>query len=433
VGLVTGAGLASTGNHVTLADPLQDRIEILKSGGVPFFEPNLPELLASARRSKNIDFIFTSSPQLLTALEAAEVYFITVGTPEKEDGTANLEYVMSAVDMMSQQKGDLSEKIVVTKSTVPVGTGDLIEERFKLNGKRPIVVSIPEFLKQGNAVQDFLKPERVIIGTDNLAAQKHLAFLHRPFMMKRDRIIYMRRRSAELVKYACNAFLATKISFINEMASLAELWKCDIREIREGMITDSRIGDQFLFPGIGYGGSCFPKDVHSLIAQSKSTGFNLQIASAVDAVNDHQRQWPFEKLKKYFGGSLKGKTICLWGLAFKPNTDDLREAPSITLIEKLLEVGARIQAYDPVANHRAKDLFENAIGSKHLTLSESPYEAAKGADALVIVTEWQEFRTPNFKRLTSLLKTHIIIDGRNIYDQKIIEKHGFKYFAVGVG
>lgn len=434
VGLVTGAGLASTGNHVTLADPLKDRIETLKAGGVPFFEPQLPELLANARRTKNIDFVLTDSSDFLRMMESAEIYFIAVGTPEKSDGTANLDYVFSAVDMMSKQKGDLSEKIVVTKSTVPVGTGDLIEERFKNNGKRPIVVSNPEFLKQGNAVQDFLKPERVIIGTENTMAREQLAFLHHPFMLKRDRIIYMRRRSAELVKYACNTFLATKISFINEMAQLAETWNCDIREIRDGMITDSRIGDQFLFPGIGYGGSCFPKDVHSLISQSRATGFNLQIASAVDSVNVKQRQWPFEKLQKVFGASgLKGKTICLWGLSFKPNTDDLREAPAVSLIEKLIEAGAVVQAYDPVSNHRAKEIFTKAVNAKSLVLLDSPYDAAKGADALVVVTEWQEFRTPNFKRLKTLLKSALIVDGRNIYDHKIAAKYGFEYYSVGVG
>lgn len=432
VGLVTGAGLASTGNHVIIADTLKDRIQLLKDGKVPFYEPQLPDLLEKARRTKNIHFVHTDSKEFKDALVSAEIYFIGVGTPEHADGKTNLDYIFSAIDLIASQEGDLSNKIVIMKSTVPVGTGDAIEKKFKIAKKSPIVVSNPEFLKQGNAVQDFLKPERVIIGTDNEKAREAISFLYRAFMLKRDRIVCMSRRSAELVKYACNAFLATKISFINEMAQLSEIVGADIREVRDGMITDSRIGDQFLFPGLGFGGSCFPKDTHSLIAQGQAAGIELQLPTAVAAVNKKQQLWPVQKLQKVFGKNLAGKTIALWGLAFKPNTDDLREAPSIKIIPELLKLGAKIKAYDPVAAHRVAELFPDAIKTKNLVVCEDAYETATTSDALLIVTEWQEFRTPNFKKLKSSMSRPLIIDGRNIYDSKIAKQYGFEYFGVGV-
>jgi UDPglucose 6-dehydrogenase len=433
VGLVTGAGLASTGNHVVLADTLEDRIQLLRDGKVPFYEPQLPELLEKARRTKNIQFVHTKSEEFKSALTSAEIYFIGVGTPELPDGRSNLDYVFSAVDMIASQGGDISDKYVIMKSTVPVGTGDAIEKRLKDAKKFPAVISNPEFLKQGNAVQDFLKPERVIIGTDNEKARETISFLYRPFMLKRERIVCMSRRSAELVKYACNAFLATKISFINEMAQFSEAVGADIREVRDGMITDSRIGDQFLFPGLGFGGSCFPKDTHSLIVQGENAGVTMQVPTAVASVNKRQRKWPLQKLKKSLGENLAGKTIAVCGLAFKPNTDDLREAPGVELIEELLKAKALVRAYDPVASKRAAEVFAGAVQSKQLSFAEDLYDAATGADALVIVTEWQDFRTPNFKRLKPLLKRALIIDGRNIYDPKIAKQYGFEYFGVGIG
>lgn len=432
VGLVTGAGLASTGNHTVLADTLLDRIQLLQGGKTPIYEPRLDDLIQKASQSKNIDFVHTGSADFQSTMEAAEIYFIAVGTPENASGTTDLSYVLSVVDLIAKHPGEMRDKIVVVKSTVPVGTGDRIEKELAKKKKFPVVVSNPEFLKQGNAVQDFLKPERVIVGTDDAKARETLSFLYHPFMLKRDRIVCMSRRSAELVKYACNTFLATKISFINELSRLAEAVQADIREVREGMISDSRIGDQFLFPGVGYGGSCFPKDVHSLIAQGKEAGIELLLPMATDRVNKIQRLWPLEKLKKHLNEDLKGRTVALWGLSFKPNTDDLREAPSVDLIEHLLSAGAVVRAYDPVSNARMKNLFESAVVEKKLILCSGPYEAAEQAEALVILTEWQEFRTPHFKKLASLMKHRLILDGRNIYDSEVLKSQGFKHIGVGL-
>lgn len=433
VGLVTAAGLASTGNHVVVADTSAEKIQMLKNGKVPFFEPQLPELIDSGVKKGNLEFVQTQNPEFKKKLEDAEFYFLAVGTPEDDQGRTDLQYIDSVVDVISELSSDLRDKIVVVKSTVPVGTGDRIESKFKGKNKFPKVVSNPEFLKQGNAVQDFLRPARVVIGTEDEAAREILVFLYKAFMLKRDRIVTVGRRSAELVKYACNAFLATKISFINEISQLSEKVGADIREIREGMISDPRIGDQFLFPGLGYGGSCFPKDTISLIHQGEAAGMTMQLPRATREVNRLQKQWPLRRLEKSFGKELGKKKICLWGMAFKPNTDDLREAPSVEIVEALAKLGATVHAYDPVALERSRELFSNQVTGGQLKLFTSPYEAASGCDALVIVTEWQEFRTPNFKKLKGAMANPLIVDGRNIYDAAMVSRYGFDYFGVGQG
>lgn len=432
VGLVQGAGLASSGNHVTLVDVSKDRIKLLRDGGCPIFEPGLPELLEDGFKQSRLEFHHVEDSAFKDAVARAEVIFLAVGTPEGDDGLPQMSYLFSAASMLVAAGHSLTNKIIVVKSTVPVGTGDSLEKRFNEVGARPIIVSNPEFLKQGAAVQDFMKPERVIIGTDSEEAANVLHFLYKPFMMKRDRFLKMSRRSAELVKYACNAFLATKISFINEMSRLSEQVGANIREIREGMITDSRIGDQFLFPGTGYGGSCFPKDTHALIAQGKKFDTPLRIIQAADEVNEYQRLWSVRRLEKIFGSSLKNKTIAIWGLAFKANTDDLREAPSVVVINRLAELGVKIRAHDPVAMNRARVELSTLIERNQLSLHEDPYEAVKGAHALVVLTEWQVFRSPSFRKIKDLMAGDLILDGRLIYDAEIVQSAQLTYHGIGL-
>lgn len=432
VGLVQAAGLASTGNHVFLADISEERVRDINAGKCPIHEPQLPELLQKARSQDLIKAVLVGTDEFKDCLKRAEIIFIAVQTPQSDDGSANLEYVMNVVDSISTLEGDLSDKIVVTKSTVPVGTGDKVEAQFQKHGKKPVVASNPEFLKQGAAVDDFLKPERVVIGTDNERAREVLSFLYHPFMLRRERIICMSRKSAELVKYACNAFLATKISFINEIAQLSERVGADVRDIRKGMITDSRIGDKFLFPGVGYGGSCFPKDTVSLMHQGKSNGITMQIPTAVDAINRNQRNWAYEKLKKSIN-DLSGKKVAIWGLSFKPNTDDLREAPSITLIRQLLQEKATISATDPVTIPKAKLWLKEELQTGGLSFEDDPYKCVEAADALVVLTEWHEFRSPAFPKLGELMNNKLLIDGRNLYGPEIARQYDFTYFGVGVG
>lgn len=432
VGLVQAAGLATAGNHVTLADISEERIELLRSGGCPIHEPQLPELLNKGKDEGCLDYVLVGSDEYLKKVKDAEIIFIAVQTPQTDAGEVNLEYVFSVVDQLASLDVAIDEKIIVTKSTVPVGTGDKIEARFQKAGKKPIVASNPEFLKQGSAVQDFLKPERVIIGTNHPKARELLSFLYHPFMIKKDRSLLMSRRSAELVKYACNAFLATKISFINEVALLAESAGADIRDIRRGMISDSRIGDQFLFPGVGYGGSCFPKDTLGLLSQGKSADLEMPIVEATARVNQRQKNWAYQKVKKALG-NLEGKKIALWGLSFKPNTDDLREAPSIHFIKQVTQEGATVIATDPVAMENTKKQLPQLIESKQLCLVSDPYAAAEGADALVVVTEWLQYRSPNFSKLSKTMKNKLLLDGRNLYGPEITKEYGFTYFGVGIG
>jgi len=432
VGLVQGAGLASSGNHVTLVDVSKERVQLLRDGGCPIYEPGLPELLHDGLKHGRLHFHHVEESAFKTAVEKSEVIFLAVGTPEGSDGLPQMGYLFSAASMLVNSGASLDQKVIVVKSTVPVGTGDELEKKFLEQGARPIVVSNPEFLKQGAAVQDFMKPERVIVGTSSDQAAKVLHFIYRPFMMKRDRYLVMSRRSAELVKYACNAFLATKISFINEMSRLSEQVGADIRQIREGMITDSRIGDQFLFPGVGYGGSCFPKDTHALIAQGKRFDTPLKIIQAADDVNEYQKLWSVRRLQKIFGDTLKNKTIAIWGLAFKANTDDLREAPSVYAIHRLVEMGVKIRAHDPIAMTRAKSELSAHLQSGALSLFEDPYDATKGADALLVLTEWQAFRTPTFRRIKELMRGEHLLDGRLIYDPEMVQSAHLQYHGVGL-
>lgn len=432
VGLVQAAGLASTGNTVFAADVNEEKLKLMREGKSPIFEAGLEELIQSGLEHKRLHFLHAQSPEFLDGLQQSEVIFIAVGTPEKPDGSSDLSYLYSALDRLAEVSGDLSDKVVVVKSTVPIGTGDEIEKYLANQGKKPVVASNPEFLKQGTAVQDFLKPERVIIGTLDQTARDKLEQLHRPFMLRRERILFMSRRSAELVKYACNSFLATKISFINEMACLAEAFGADIREIRMGMITDSRIGEQFLFPGIGYGGSCLPKDTHALLVQGKAANEPMHLINAVDLVNRRQRDWLVNRLEETFAKDLSSKVIALWGLSFKPNTDDLREAPSLNIISKLLELGVKIKAHDPVAMENTKKHFQQHPKFNQLTFFDNAYETTQGADALCILTEWHEYRSPDFEELKKRLKLPLILDGRNIIDASLARKHGFQYRGVGI-
>ncbi|TVQ80660.1 MAG: UDP-glucose/GDP-mannose dehydrogenase family protein [Bradymonadales bacterium] len=431
VGLVQAAGLASTGNTVFAADVSEEKLKLMREGKSPIFEAGLEELIQAGLQSKRLHFLHVADPAFERALRESRVIFVAVGTPEKPDGSSDLSYLFKVMDQLSSLEGELRDKIVVIKSTVPVGTGDEVEDYLRKKSKFPVVASNPEFLKQGSAVQDFLKPERVIIGTLDPEAMELLAELHHPFMLKRDRIISMSRRSAELVKYACNCFLATKISFINEMARLAEAMGADIREIRAGMITDSRIGDQFLFPGIGYGGSCLPKDSHSLVAQGKALKEPMKILEAIDFVNRRQRAWVADKLEEVWRSDFKGKVIGLWGLAFKPNTDDLREAPSVDLIRRLIGHGAKVQAHDPAAIPNVQKLFAKELKEGSLQLFEEPYDALGGAHALAVLTEWPEYRSPDFDKIKVTLAEALVLDGRNIYDAASLRKKDFTYYGVG--
>ncbi|MDB5037082.1 MAG: nucleotide sugar dehydrogenase [Bacteriovoracaceae bacterium] len=432
VGLVQAAGLASAGNDVNLIDISKEKIELLEAGGCPIFEPGLKELLSIGHGKGYLKFYHSEGAEFLEKMLNADICFIAVGTPQGSDGHADLKYLYSAAEMLLKLGSKLNNKLLVIKSTVPVGTGDKIEEFFRSKGFSPKIVSNPEFLKQGAAVQDFLKPERVIVGTDDEEAKKILHFLYKPFMMKRERLVFMSRKSAELVKYACNAFLATKISFINEISRLSELVGADIQEIREGMISDSRIGDQFLFPGIGYGGSCLPKDTQALMAQGKAAGISMGIVEATDRVNQYQKNWMLEKISKYFKGELSGRTITVWGLSFKPNTDDLRDAPSVYLLKDLFKAGAKVHAHDPAAMDNIRVLFKSEIDKGSLKLFDNPYEAAAHSNVLAVLTEWQEYRTPNLKKLAKLLSDHTIFDGRDIYENAMLKKFGFTHYGVGM-
>jgi UDPglucose 6-dehydrogenase len=432
VGLVQAAGLASTGNEVNLADISQEKIDQLNRGECPIFEPGLTELLCRGHEKGYLRYFKVDSEEFQNKLHESDIIFIAVGTPQGTDGQADLRYLFSAAEMLLKLGNALNDKVVVVKSTVPVGTGDQLDQFFQSKKFRPKVISNPEFLKQGAAVQDFLKPERVVVGTEDTEARKVLHFLYKPFMLKRERLVFMSRRSAELVKYACNAFLATKISFINEISRLAESVGADIQQIREGMISDSRIGDQFLFPGIGYGGSCLPKDTQALIAQGKLAGVPMGIVAAVEQANQKQKKWVIEKLEKHFGAKLSGQTIAIWGLSFKPNTDDLRDAPSVALLKDLFLKGVRVKAHDPAAMQRTKEIFPNEIREGSLQLCASPYEAAEKASALAILTEWQEYRSPNLKKLAKLLQNPVIFDGRDIFEPEHLKRSGFTHYGVGI-
>lgn len=428
VGLVSGACLAEVGNEVLCLDVDVAKIEILKNGGIPIFEPGLLEMVKRNVAAGRLSF----TTDTVKAVHFGAIQFIAVGTPPDEDGSADLQYVVAAARNIGKHMTEY--KVVVDKSTVPVGTADKVknaiaEELALRNVQIPYsVVSNPEFLKEGAAVEDFMRPDRIVVGADDDEAIVSMRTLYAPFQRNHERLVLMDVRSAELTKYAANAMLATRISFMNELANLAETLGADIESVRKGIGSDPRIGYDFLYAGCGYGGSCFPKDVRALIKTAKNNAYDLKVLSAVEQANDIQKHILTQKIKSHFGENLAGKHFALWGLAFKPNTDDMREAPSRKLIEDLIAAGATVTAYDPVAMHEAQRIFNN---EKRLSFAETHLEALENANALVIVTEWKEFRSPDFSVIKQKIKDNIIFDGRNIYDPAVIASAKIKYRAIG--
>lgn len=427
VGLVTGTCFAEVGIDVTCVDIDKRKIDNLNQGIIPIYEPGLEEMVH--RNMKKGRLKFTTS--ISEALEDCEVLFSAVGTPPDEDGSADLQYVLSVARDCGKNMKDYL--LVVTKSTVPVGTARKVkaaiqEELDKRGVNIPFdVASNPEFLKEGAAIDDFLKPDRIVVGLDSTRAEDLMKSLYKPFTLNGHPVIFMDIVSAEMTKYAANSMLATKISFMNDIANLCEIVGADINMVRKGIGSDSRIGNKFIYPGIGYGGSCFPKDVKALISTAQDYNYELKVLKAVEAVNYEQKSVLFNKVMKHFGGDIKGKTIAMWGLSFKPQTDDMREAPSLVLIGKLLEAGAKVKAYDPVAMKEAKHTLGDTI-----TYAEEQYEALIDADCLLLVTEWSEFKFPNFKIVRKLLNQPVIFDGRNIYDAAEMKRNDFTYYCIGV-
>jgi UDPglucose 6-dehydrogenase len=428
VGLVSGACLAEVGNDVLCYDVDARKIGILSDGGIPIHEPGLGEMVARNRAAGRLRF----STDAAESVAHGRIQFIAVGTPPDEDGSADLQHVVAAARTIGQHM--TSHRIVVDKSTVPVGTADAVRAAItaaltERGASVPFtVVSNPEFLKEGAAVDDFMRPDRVVIGSDDAEAERIMRALYAPFQRNHERLIVMDVRSAELTKYAANAMLATRISFINEMANLAERLGADVEQVRRGIGADPRIGYHFLYPGVGYGGSCFPKDVKAIIKSGKDAGLDLQVLQAVERVNEAQKHVLPAKIARRFGASLAGRRFAVWGLAFKPNTDDMREAPSRVLIAELLARGAAVCAYDPAAMPEARRIYAN---EPRVAYADSPLAAADGADALVIVTEWKEFRSPDLDGLRTRLKQPVIFDGRNLYDPDLVRAARFQYFSVG--
>lgn len=421
VGLVAGACLADMGNEVICIDNNLDKLKLLEEGIIPIFEPGLEELVKTNVAEKRLQF----SSDLEQAVKVSKVCFIAVGTPQGEDGSADLKYVFEVAKSIAKAMNEY--KVIVDKSTVPVGTAEKVTEIIKENTTFDFdVVSNPEFLKQGNAVDDFLRPDRVIIGSNSEKATQIMQEIYSPFLRTANTIILMDIKSAEMTKYAANSFLATKISFMNEIAGLCEKVGADVEMVRIGMATDSRIGHKFLFAGLGYGGSCFPKDVKALIKTGSEKNCNMNIIKATDETNKQQRLKFVKKITDKFGTDLSKLTIGIWGLAFKPKTNDMREAPSITIINELLKMGAKIQAYDPKAIETAKSIFQDKI-----TYASSSYDAVENADCMLLLTEWNEFRRPDFERIKNSMKTPIIFDGRNQYDKKRLKAKGFEYYEIG--
>jgi UDPglucose 6-dehydrogenase len=430
VGLVTGACLADAGNDVLCVDVDAKKIEGLKQGIIPIHEPGLDALIKSNIEADRLKFT-TSAKE---GVDHGLFQLIAVGTPPDEDGSADLKYVLAVARSIGEYMSEY--KVVITKSTVPVGTSDKVrnacEETLKKRGVELEfdVVSNPEFLKEGAAIEDFMRPDRVVVGTDNPRVTELLRALYDPFTRSREKLIIMDLRSAELTKYAANAMLATKISFMNELANLAERFGADIEKVRVGIGSDPRIGYHFIYPGLGYGGSCFPKDVQALARSARGAGYQPALLDAVEAVNKAQKQVLFEKISKHYDGNLKGKTFAIWGLAFKPGTDDMREAPARVVLEALWKAGAKVRVYDPAASKEAKRIFGERAD---LVYCAKARETLEGADALAIITEWKEFRSPDFENLKKQLKTPVIFDGRNLYDPGHMQKQGITYYAIGRG
>lgn len=421
VGLVTGTCFAETGNTVTCVDIDQEKVKRLSSGKITIYEPGLEQLFE--RNIKQERLFFTTS--LEEGIKDAKVIFLALPTPPGEDGSADLKYILKVADELGPLLQDYT--VIVDKSTVPVGTADKVRERIgRLAEVEFDVVSNPEFLREGVAVDDFMKPERVVIGTTSTKARKIMETLYAPYVRQGNPLVFMDERSAELTKYAANSFLATKISFMNEIANLCELVGADVDAVRKGIGTDSRIGKRFLFPGIGYGGSCFPKDVQALAKSSQDANYDFKILKAVMDVNLYQKTKLIDKIREHFSNDLKGKTIAIWGLSFKPHTDDIREAPALENIEELLQLGATIKAHDP----EAMPNVQRIIGDR-ITYCENPYDCAEGVDAIFIATEWPEFRTPDFERLNRALKSKIIFDGRNVYELDVMKEQGYTYYSIG--
>ncbi len=420
VGLVVGACLAESGNDVLCVDKDEAKVRMLRRGKSPIYEPGIEDLL---RRNK-AEGRLTFTTDLAKAVRQSTIIFIAVGTPQGEDGSADLQHVMGVARQIAKAMNGY--KVIVDKSTVPVGTAQKVRDIIRRETTHPFsVVSNPEFLKQGAAVDDFMKPDRVVIGAEDPRAAELMVALHKPFTRTGAPIMVMDCASAELSKYAANAMLATKISFMNEIANVCEAYGADVDRVRQAMGADRRIGPAFLFPGVGYGGSCFPKDVKALVKFSADKKYDFKILKSVEAVNESQKRLLLRKMDSHFG-SMKGKTIAVWGLAFKPKTDDMREAPAIPIIKTLLEKGAKVHAYDPEAMGMAKSILPSGV-----TYHKKNYDALKGADALAVITEWQEFREPDFQRMRSLMKTPVVFDGRNIYQPEQMKELGFTYYSVG--
>jgi UDPglucose 6-dehydrogenase len=426
VGLVNAACFAEIGVNVTCTDINIDKIEQLRKGVVPIYEPGLEDIIKRNVEKKKLSF----TTELKDGIDGAEVIFIAVGTPPEEDGSADLKHVLSVAGEIGRLI--TSHIVVVTKSTVPVGTSEKIRKviQCELDARNISITfdmaSNPEFLKEGAAVEDFLKPERIVIGIDNEKTGEIMRRLYMPFVLNNHPILFMDIASAEITKYAANAMLATRISFINEIANLCDILGADINQVRKGIGSDSRIGSKFIYPGTGYGGSCFPKDVKALIKTAHDNGYELNVVKAVEKANEYQKSVIFNKIVGYFDNNLKDRRICIWGLSFKPKTDDIREASSINLIEKLLGAGAKVKVYDPAAMNEARKLLKNNV-----EYAADPYEAVEGADAMALMTEWSEFQLPDFTRMADKMKSKVIFDGRNIYDPAELKELGFKYFGIG--
>jgi len=430
VGLVTGACIADSGTRVLCVDVDERKIAMLKNGEMPIFEPGLEEIVRRNVAKGTLRF----TTDIAEGVEFGLIQMIAVGTPPDEDGSADMQYVLAVAESVGSHMSDY--KVVVNKSTVPVGTADrvqsVIHDRLAERSQDISfdVVSNPEFLKEGAAVSDFMKPDRIIIGTESNTAEAHLRKLYEPFNRNHDRLVVLDVRSAELTKYAANAMLATKISFMNELACLAERLGADIEKVRLGIGSDPRIGYEFIYPGCGFGGSCFPKDVRALTRSASDNGYTAELLEAVENVNERQKTMLFSKLVRHFDGDLKGRTIALWGLAFKPNTDDMREAPSRVFMESCWEAGMSVRAFDPVAGEEVARIYGQR---PDLVLCNTAEDALEGADALVVATEWREFRSPDFDRMADLMAGQVIIDGRNIYHPEQMQELGFTYYAIGRG
>ncbi|MBN8692877.1 MAG: UDP-glucose/GDP-mannose dehydrogenase family protein [Bacteroidetes bacterium] len=427
VGLVTGTCFSEVGVDVTCVDIDQKKIDNLNKGILPIYEPGLEEMVDRNVKKNRLHF----STSLKDSIQNVEVVFIAVGTPPDEDGSADLKYVLGVASSIGEHMNH--PLVVVTKSTVPVTTAEKVRKAVQASlDKRGAkidfyVASNPEFLKEGAAIEDFMKPDRIVVGTDRKEAEEIMRKLYKPFLMNGHPIIMMDIPSAEMTKYAANAMLATKISFMNDVANLCEIMGADVNMVRKGIGSDTRIGTKFIYPGVGYGGSCFPKDVKALIKTAKENGYNMRILNSVEDVNEAQKEVLFSKVKSHFKGDLKGKKFALWGLSFKPKTDDMREAPSLVIIEKLLNEGASVVAYDPVAMHEAQRI----LGDK-ISYSNEMYTTLDGADALLIITEWPEFRVPDFNELDKRLKNKVMFDGRNIFDPVDMKNNGYSYYCIGV-